>query len=391
MSCYDHDAREVCYVMIDLVANGLKSILSTTEDGYHCDKFKSRHRSVRQFQSAGDTDNEDCDHPHSNVKCGSSRRLDRKNAHGKLSKRHERHRRHSHHRHRVAVIDPTMPEFCASVISLARFYPEFEELREHLKSYATKNCRPQKVNLIDQTYKEKDILLLHGPQRPNYTEQETLTDKPKSTEIKTHLQNVSEYFEYRHKDEHTPENDVSTIEECTVQKQPHYRADPKPYKRQEKNRDNENSNRARDPVSIEPCTMPRGRKVKPQGFQVPKRVSARRFLNEVLRSNEIESTDAEVEVDDMNRDVEGKKTTKHVFDWRLERESPGSSGNSGNIILIEDDYVETPINTYRAKPVLLRAAKWIFGGCPDATICTDAGGRILENRMFEEGADRWHL
>ncbi|CAK9797343.1 Ras-related and estrogen-regulated growth inhibitor [Anthophora quadrimaculata] len=198
-------ARRICYALIDLTANGLKSALSPRESDYMCEKIKSKYQRARYEQllqkriSQDMQFDEDSERMQRNYCKRSKVFLDndvivgkeRKRLSGKQSREHKQ----SRHRFRNGVIKDVSAEPCMEVTKPVYFYSDkLEDIQKYLKTSLSSEKRangsavenyallisgsPQEMAMLDQKYEKDDVVIVQDPYlRVEYKECGTSTDK----------------------------------------------------------------------------------------------------------------------------------------------------------------------------------------------------------------------
>ncbi|XP_017787772.1 PREDICTED: uncharacterized protein LOC108570422 [Habropoda laboriosa] len=195
-------ARRICYALIDLTANGLKSALSTRESGYMYEKIKSKYQRARyeqllQKRMSQDTQDEDSDRAQKNYGRQSKMFLEDDGVLGskKLSGKQNKEHRHSGHRFRNGVIKDVPPEPCMEVTKPVYFYSDkLEDIEKYLETNSSSGKRvnessvenyallisgsPREMAILDEKYEKDDLVIVQDPYlKVEYKECGTSTDK----------------------------------------------------------------------------------------------------------------------------------------------------------------------------------------------------------------------
>ncbi|XP_076759009.1 uncharacterized protein LOC143428174 [Xylocopa sonorina] len=198
-------ARRLCYALIDLTANGLKSALCARESEYTYEKIKSKYQRARYEQalaaqkrvSQGIRDGEDFDGTRKSYGKRSKVYIDDDDVLGSKEKKKcnelSKHHRQSQHRFRSNTIKQISTESCTeSAKPLYLYSDKMNDLHKYLNTSLSSSKRingtenyallisgsPQQMALIDQKYEKDDVVILQDPYaRMEYKECGTSTDK----------------------------------------------------------------------------------------------------------------------------------------------------------------------------------------------------------------------
>ncbi|XP_017754991.1 PREDICTED: uncharacterized protein LOC108547115 [Eufriesea mexicana] len=204
-------ARRLCYALIDMTANGLKSALSAQESECAYEKIRSKYHRARYGQSLAtqkcvsqeiQDDDENDERPQRSMRKKIFTELDDETGVKERKKCNKTHKDHrvSRHRLRNNVIRDVSGEPCMEIAKPVYFYSDkLDDIQKYLKTNVSSAKRangspvenytllisgsPQQMAALDEKYGEDDTVIVRDPYaRLEYKECGTSTNELSSKE-----------------------------------------------------------------------------------------------------------------------------------------------------------------------------------------------------------------
>ncbi|CAL7935371.1 unnamed protein product [Xylocopa violacea] len=241
-------ARRLCYALIDLTANGLKSALCARESECTYEKIKSKYQRARYEQalaaqkrvSQGTRGGQDFEATRKGYGKRSKMCIDDDDALGGKEKKRcselSKHHRQSHHRFRSNTVKQISTESCTESSKPFYLYSDkMTDLHKYLKTSLSSSKRingienyavlisgsPQQMALIDQKYEKDDVVVLQDSYaRMEYKECGTSTDKlsSKVEASSSDQEGPTRDYDEHGTDTHGKEIEPSSMPECDASK-----------------------------------------------------------------------------------------------------------------------------------------------------------------------------